>query len=402
LAPQFKYEVRDKNGVFSSGVIEAETEETVEGRLRDQGYYIVSLEEKKDRNFEIDLTRFTRVKLKDLALFSRQFATMIKAGLSLVRSLKILSVQLGNPKLKEAVIEVREDIEEGKSLSEALNEHPDVFPQIFTSMVEAGEVGGILDGVLEELADYFEQQHELNQKVKSALSYPAVISLVAIGVILVLVFKVLPEFVSIFSGLGVDLPAITQFMLGASDFLSNYWLFLMLIVGVLGTGSYFYYNSDDGRERIDNMLLKLPLVGDLLIKVSIARFTKTLGVLLASGVSILESLRIVSTIVSNQVVANKLNDARRNISEGESITGPLSEAGIFPAMVIQMIRVGEETGDLEGMLAKIADFYEVEVEHKIESMVSMIEPLLIVVMAVVVGAIAMAILFPMFEMIQGV
>ncbi|MBM7622730.1 type II secretion system F family protein [Sporohalobacter salinus] len=398
----FRYKARDENGEQLEGTLEAESKESVADRLRDRGYYIISVEENIERsNLGDILKRFRRVKLEDLAIFCRQFATMIDSGVSLVRSLDILSNQKSNHKLQEAVNSVQESVESGASLSEALEEENHVFPRLFISMVEAGETGGILDEVLLEMADYFEKENEMKQKIISVLAYPAVITLVAIAAVIFLLTFVLPTFVNTFSSLDVELPLLTRILLETSNLISSYWYVILGIGLAIILPIYYYYKTENGKRQIDLLLLKLPLISDLIIKISVARFTRTLGTLIESGVAILDGLEVVSGVVSNQIVVEQINEARNNISAGESMVNPLREGGLFPQMVLQMIRVGEETGSLDQMLNRIALFYDQEVDHKIEGMVSLIEPALILVLGLVVGSIVISIMLPMFNMIQS-
>ncbi|ADL13277.1 Type II secretion system F domain protein [Acetohalobium arabaticum DSM 5501] len=398
----FRYKVRDENGEQLEGALEAESREIVIDRLRNRGYYITSIEEEQESSSLGDkLKQFKKVKLKDLALFCRQFATMIDAGVSLVRALDILGDQTGNPKLREAIRSVQEHVEGGVSLSNALEEEDHVFPRLFISMVEAGETGGILDEVLLEMADHFEKENEMKQQITSALAYPAVITLVAVGVVVFLVTVILPTFVDIFAGMNIQLPLPTRILLTTSNLISSYWYLFVGAVLVVISFSYYYYQTDRGKRQIDWLLLKLPLFGDLIIKISVARFSRTLGTLISSGVTILEGLEVVSRVVSNQIVAEQLNEARNSISAGESMADPLQQNGLFPQMVIQMIRIGEETGSLDQMLNRVAQFYDQEVEHKVEGMVSLIEPALILILGLVVGSIVVSMMLPMFNMMQG-
>ena len=398
----FHYKARDQQGVVSEGTIEAESKEYVVQRLKKQGYYISNVEEVEERSeISFSFNFFQGVGLKDLVLFSRQFATMIKSGVSLVRSLTILARQVGNTTLQETIEKVQEDVESGSSLSEAMAEHRDVFPQLFISMIAAGETGGVMDEVLEEMADHFERENDLKQQVTSAMAYPAVITLVAIVVVFFLIVVVLPSFVGIFAGLDTQLPLPTRILLQVSDIMSNYWYLLIGGLVAFFGGIYFYYQTEDGKKQIDWLLLKTPLIGDLITKISIARFSSTLSILLTSGVSILEGLEVVSNIISNQIIAERISQAQINVREGNSFTAPLSRDNVFPPLVIQMIKVGEETGSLEEMLEKVSDFYDQEVEYKVESMVSLIEPALILGLGLVVGSIVAAVMLPMFSMMQG-
>ncbi|TDX53036.1 type II secretion system F family protein [Orenia marismortui] len=404
IAQVFLYKARNQSGELTEGLIEADNEEIVVKRLREKGFYITSIEKEADdqNNINLNLKALSRVGLKDLALFCRQFSTMVSSGLSLVRSLDILSDQIQNPKLKDAINSVQGKVQEGMSLSVAMKQEKKIFPQLLISMIEAGEIGGLLDNTLEEMSNHFESEHELSQKVRSALAYPIVIAIVAVFVVVFLVGWILPKFAGIFAGSGQQLPLVTRSLLEMSKLFKSHWYLIPVIIGAPIAAVYFYYQSENGRKRIDSLLLKLPIFGDLITKISVARFSKTFGVLLDSGVSILEGLDIVSKLMGNKAIADVIRESKQSISEGESIAIPLRKNGIFPRMVLQMIKVGEETGRLDEMLLKIADFYEKEVEHKVEAVVSLIEPLMILVLAGVVGFIVLALMLPMFDMIQTV
>ncbi|WP_018247721.1 type II secretion system F family protein [Orenia marismortui] len=404
IAQVFLYKARDSQGSLTEGLIEAENEEIVARRLRDRGFYITSIEkeEQEKKSSNIKLPFLNRVKLSDLALFCRQFSTMINSGLSLVKSLDILTEQTENSKLREAVGNIKEKVEGGMALSTAMKEEKKIFPKLLISMIEAAEIGGLLDSTLEEMADHFESENELSQKIKSAMAYPLIISVVAVGIVIFLIMGVLPTFVEMFENMGQQLPLITRALLGLSKFLTIHWYVVPLVIFAPIISIYLYYQRESGRKKIDAFKLKVPVFGKLLTKIAVARFTRTLGILVNSGVSILEGLDIVANIISNQVIADSIREARKSISEGESIAIPLRKNGVFPMMVLQMIKVGEETGKLDEMLLKISDFYEKEVEHTVEAAVSLIEPLMIVVMGVVVGGIVAAMMLPMFDMVQGI
>jgi type IV pilus assembly protein PilC len=400
----FYYEVKNSQGEDLKGRVEAEDQKSAAVKLRDEGYYITNLELEEEKEGIGDFfKKFKTVGLGDLAVFCRQFATMINSGLSLVRSLEILAQQTENPKLQEAVLAVQDNVESGMSLSKALKNQGDVFPKLFISMVEAGEAGGLLGEVLEEMADHFESENDLKQQVTSALAYPVVIALVAIGVIAFLVVGILPTFVNMFADMDITLPLPTKILLTVSNFLSGTGGLIVLGSAILAIfGLYRYYKTESGKYRIDGFLLKLPVIGDLITKIAVARFTSTLAVLIESGVSIIDSLDVVSRVMTNKIISERVVQARESISEGESIADPLAVDGIFPQMVLQMIRVGEETGALAEMLEKVTYFYDREVEHKIESAVSLIEPAMIVVLGLVVGGIVISIMLPMFDMISGI
>jgi len=400
MMAEFIYQARSAEGNRLDGSLEADNEQMAVKRLRDKGYYIISIEEYKNRNINFKL--FSRVGLKDLVVFSRQFATMINAGISLVRALEILSTQTDNLKLREAITSIKDNVEGGMPLSAALEEKKKIFPDLFISMVAAGEAGGLLDETLEEMADHLESENELRQKIFSALAYPAVISFVSLCSVVYLIVGVLPTFVDMFTDMDIELPAITKFVLALSAFVSSYWWLILVMFAMLIFGIYFYRKTGQGRRNIDRIVLKIPIIGDLSTKLATARFTKTLSVLISSGVSIIESLEIVEAVMSNKVVAENISQAKQAITEGESMVLPLRQQGIFPPMLLQMINVGEETGRLDEMLLRVAGFYEQEVKAKTEGLVSLIEPLLIVILGLVVGGIMMSVMLPMFDMINGI
>ncbi|WP_459835461.1 type II secretion system F family protein [Halanaerobaculum tunisiense] len=403
MSPVFDYKARDQTGTFVEGTIEARTKNSAVDQLKDRGYYLTKIKQQSQGiKLQELLNKWRRVGLRDLNIFCRQFATMINSGLSLVRSLSILEEQTSNSKLQSAISSIREEVEKGKSLSEALEEYDDIFPRLFISMVKAGEAGGILDNTLEEMADHFEREREIQQKVTSALVYPAVISLLSINVVFFLVTFILPTFVEMFKDFSIKLPLTTRVLLKLSQFMNNYWYLVLALIVILVLLIKYYYQTGQGRRKIDGLLLKVPIIGDVIIKLSIGRFSRTLGVLLASGVSILEGLEVISKLVSNQVITDKILEARQSISQGQSIILPLEKSNLFPQMFVQMIKIGEETGTLDQMLERVANFYDQEIEHTLERVVSFIEPAMLLILGLVVGGIVTAVMLPLFNMIQGV
>ncbi|WP_342662856.1 type II secretion system F family protein [Halobacteroides halobius] len=403
ITPRFDYKARDQVGNLVDGVIEARNKDSAVDQLREQGYYLTRIEEKSERkNLGKIFKQWRRVKLKDLSIFCRQFATMINSGLSLVRTLGVLKEQTPNPKLKEAVSSIKEEVEKGTALSEALVEQEDIFSKLFISMVRVGETGGVLDNTLEEMANYFEREREIQQKVTSALVYPAVITLISVNVVVFLVTFILPTFVGMFAQFDVRLPLITRALLALSTFLGDYWYVVILAILISGLVARRYYQTTEGQRKVDALLLRIPVISNLIIKVSLGRLSKTLGVLLESGVSILEGLDVVSNVVTNQVITDKIIEARENISQGQSMVTPLEKSTIFPQMFLQMIELGEETGTLAQMLNKVADFYDREVEYTIEQVVSLLEPVLILLLGLVVGGIVTSVMMPLFNLMQGI
>ncbi len=400
--PVFSYKARNIQGNILTGTMEAAEQRQVIERLRNQKFIILDVGEVKPSSFKkfLDVINILkpRVKSKDLVLFSRQLSTLVNAGVPIVQGLSIVLDQLENPAFKKVIATVRDDIEGGLSIGDSLAKHPDAFSTLYVSMVKAGELGGILDVILERLSAYLEASNKLKGKVKGALVYPAVISLIATGVTIFLLTVVIPTFGKIFSSFGADLPIPTQILIAISDFLRKYIPFMIL--GVIGLVIAFrrYYKTEDGKQRVDRFLLRVPMFGELVRKVAVAKFTRTLGTLIKSGVPILQALETVAQTAGNKVVEETIMKARESIREGERIAEPLKQSAVFPPMVIQMISVGEETGNLDTMLGKIADFYDEEVDVAIQGVTSMIEPIIIVIMGIVIGAIVIAMFLPMFSL----
>jgi len=398
----FSYKVRNPQGNVLTGTMEAREQRMVVDRLRYQRFIVLEIGEiKKSASRDLlDSINFLkkRVKQKDLVLFSRQLSTLIGAGVPIVQGLTILLEQIENPAFKKVVASIREDIESGTSITEALNRHPTVFGELYVNMVRSGELGGILDVILERLSAYLESAAALRGKIKSAMVYPAVIGLVAGGVTAFLLIVVVPTFVKIFEQAGAQLPLPTQILLAVSNFLRRYIIFVIIGLIAFVVGLRQYYRTEAGSMYIDRLLLRVPLFGPLLRKVAVAKFTKTFGTLVKSGVPILQALETVSKTSGNRVVEKAVLQAKESIREGERISDPLKASGAFPPMVTQMISVGEETGNLDAMLSKIAEFYEQEVDAAVSGLTSLIEPVIVVFMGVIIGAIAVAMYMPMFQL----
>ncbi|MFH1618585.1 MAG: type II secretion system inner membrane protein GspF [bacterium] len=400
---QFIYKAKESNGKMVEGTVEAADQRSAIDRLRGQKLIVIDVSRKSDDLGAIfrKLNPFKpKVNSKDLVIFSRQLSTLVSAGVPIVQGLNILESQAENPAFKTVLTALRADIEAGLSIADAMNKHPHAFEELYVSMVRAGEVGGILDTILERLSSYLEQAEALKAKVKSAMMYPLVITLVAGGVTIFLLIFVIPTFKEIFSSFGAELPLPTQILIDLSDFMKAKFLLIMAVpaVGYFGFGKYA--KTRGGREKIDGTMLRLPVFGILLKKVAIAKFTRTLGTLIKSGVPILQGLETVGSTSGNVVVEKAILNCRDSIKEGGRIVDPLKKANIFPPMVIQMIGVGEETGSLDNMLTRIADFYDQEVDTAVKGLTSMIEPLIIVVMGVVIGTIVIAMFLPMLELGQ--
>ncbi|HEY0776338.1 MAG TPA: type II secretion system F family protein [Gemmatirosa sp.] len=395
--PTFAYTARTMAGDLRSATVEAPSREDAVLALRKLRLAVVKIDEvvRKPRSPG-------KVPMKDVVIFTRQFSTMINAGLPLVQALDILAKQSDNKALQQVTRAVVFDVESGATVSDALGKHPKVFSDLYVNMVAAGEAGGILDTILMRLATFLEKADALMRKVKGAMIYPAVISSVAVLCIAVLLWKVIPVFEGMFSSVNLELPLPTRVVVGLSRFVNGYWW--ALIGGAVGAGVLVrqYYATADGKLVIDRLLLKVPVLGDVLRKAAVSRFTRTLGTLISSGVSILDGLEITARTAGNRVVQDAILASRTSIAGGDTIAAPLAKSQVFPPMVISMIAVGEQTGGLDEMLTKIADFYDNEVDAAVSALLSLLEPLMIVVLGVVVGGMVVAMYLPIFDMINTV
>lgn len=397
--PVFSYSARTIAGEIQNGEIDLPTREEVVGYLRKQRLLPVAVKAKPK---EVSLAFGSGVKTREVVIFTRQFATMINSGLPLVQSLSILAEQTENKRFQTVIRAVLHDIESGQTLADSMRRHPKVFTDLYVNMVAAGEAGGILDIILNRLASFLEKNDALALKIKGAMTYPAVMLFVVIAATTVLLWKVVPVFAGMFEGAGVALPAPTRAVMGASAFLQSYMLYL---VGAVVAGVFLlrqYYNTPDGRLTIDRLLLRMPVLGALIRKAAVSRFTRTLGTLISSGVSILDGLEITARTSGNRVIHDAVMSSRASIAGGATISDPLKSSGVFPPMVVQMINVGEQTGGLDEMLSKIADFYDDEVDAAVAALTSVLEPIMIVVMGVVVGGMVVAMYLPMFDLISTV
>ncbi len=396
----YRYKVRDRAGNLLTGTLMADSEGLVIQRLREMGY--VPLEVGRTGTglrMEINL-RPGYVKPRHLAVFSRQFATMVNSGLPILRALSILADQTESKELSKILTQVRVDVEQGLSLSAALAKHPKAFDDLYVAMIRSGETGGVLDAVLLRLADQLEKQVELRRKVKSAMTYPAVVVTLVSLILSAMLLFVVPQFEAIYAQLGGELPLPTRLLLGVSRLARTYW-YLVLGGGLLG-GFLFrrYKRTEQGRDQVDRLKLRIPIFGPLFHKSALARFSSTLGMLLRSGVPILQALDIVGDTVNSRPIARAVADVQGSVREGESIARPLGQHRVFPPMVVQMLAVGEETGAVDAMLEKVATFYESEVEAAVEALTSLIEPLLIAVIGGAVGAAVIALYMPMFNIVK--
>ncbi|GER72122.1 type II secretion system F family protein [Weizmannia acidilactici] len=399
--PRFKYQGRMKTGK-KTGTITADSKRDALLKLREQGVRVIEINELPETLLTMEISLGNRVKLQDFVIFLRQFSTLLKAGVTVVDSTRILANQTSSKTLKKTLLEVEEDLRSGIALSQAAAKHKKVFTPMFINMVYAGEAGGSLDDTLDRLATYYEKQHRTQQKVRSALTYPIFVGVMAIVVVIFMLVKIVPTFVSILNDYNAKLPAVTRFVLAMSGFLQQFWWLIILLAVGLYVLLVFMRQNKVSKYYLDYALLKIPVFGKLVQKSIIARMTRTLSSLFSSSVPILQALTIVEKIVENEVMTNVIRQSRDALERGESMTDPMRRHWVFPPLVTQMIAIGEETGALDGMLAKVADFYEAEVEAATDQMKALIEPFMIVLLAGVVGTIVASIMIPMFEIYNNV
>lgn len=399
----FTYKVRDQTGGVVTGQLEADDPALVAGKLRGMGYTPITIERQSTNNLSRDLKIpgfSNRVALKEVAVFSRQFATMINSGLSLLRALTILAEQTENPELRRIANQVRIDVEKGSSLSAAMAREPRAFSRLYVAMVRSGEIGGTLDDVLLRLSDTIEKQVELRRKVKSAMTYPTVVAVMVMLIASAMLIFIVPMFKDMYAQLGGTLPFPTRVLLSISNFAKSFWWVIFGSMAGAFFGIRYWSNTEEGRKKYDAIKLRIPVMGGLVRKTALARFSRTLSALVRSGVPILESLEIVAETSGNYVVSVAARDTQRAVKLGDTISRPLEQHDVFPPMVVQMIAVGEETGALDEMLEKIADFYDQEVEATVDALTSLIEPLLMVFMGIVVGGMIISLYLPMFNIIK--
>ena len=396
--PVFAYEGKLADGTIKKGELEAENKNAAQAQLRKQRITPTKL---KTKPKEIVLIK-PRVKPKDIVIFTRQFATMINAGLPLVQCLEILGSQVENPTFKEVILKVKSDVEGGTTFAEALAHHPKVFDSLYVNLVAAGEIGGVLDTVLNRLAQYMEKAEALKSKVKGAMTYPIIVLAVAFLVVAILMIFVIPTFKDMFTQFGSALPGPTQLVVDLSNFFRTKWWVMIIVIIAVIAGFKYAKTQEKSRLELDRLALKLPIFGPLIKKVAVAKFTRTLGTMITSGVPIMDGLEITAKTAGNKVVENGIIAVRKAISEGKSMAEPLHDTGIFPGMVVQMISVGEATGALDQMLNKIADFYDEEVDTAVDALTSALEPLLMVFLGGVIGFVVVAMYLPIFRMASAV
>ena len=401
--PNYLYKARDSEGKAVTGAMESASSEKLAEKLRKLGYMPTQIKEAMP-NVDLDHfgKRFQRIKPEDIIMFNVQLANMIDAGLTLINSLNIICRQIENRKLREVVEEVKRAVEGGSTFSDALSHHPKVFSKLFVDMVRAGETSGKLNVVLNRLAHYVEQQEDLRQQVKNALFYPMILVAAGIAVVVMIVSFVMPKFVEVFTRAEVPLPLPTQIFYASGLILTNYWYLIIFVVWLAFMGIRMYVRTEKGGLRCDRLILDLPVIGSLVRKIIISRFSRTLATLVDSGVPILHSLDIVREVVGNRIISNVVKDVRDSVEEGERIAKELKKSGEFPQDMVQMISVGEETGKLGHMLNKISSFYDNAVGYSLKKLIALIEPVFIIVLGVLVGFIMASMLLPMFDMIKTI
>jgi len=396
----FVYKALDQRGVSATGEIEGDSKAAAAAALRNRGLTVLDLNEAK-KGLHMELNFLTKIKPKDLTVFSRQFATMVNSGLSMLRCLYVLEEQTENKKLAGVIGQIKNDVEAGISLSDALEKHPKVFSRLYVSMVRAGEIGGILDEVLNRLATQLEKEDSIRRAVKSAMVYPIMIGSFAILVLIGMVMFLIPVFANMYNDLGGELPSLTRFMVSLSDIMTGYWYIVFPAIILVIWGIRRLKHTKRGTEMWDRFKLRIPMgIGEIVRKLAVARFSRTLGTLVTSGVPILQAIEITGQAAGNIVIENAMKDVQQSVKEGQSITGPLENIKVFPAMVTQMISVGEETGSLDAMLGKIADFYEDEVNASVKSLTSILEPILMLGVGAIVGTVVISMYLPIFNMMN--
>lgn len=394
---KYKYRAMNSAGKKIEGSYEAKSKDEVIAIITSNGYYPLMVEKVVERT-EIKVDIFEKITTKDMSVFCRQLYTMMDAGVSINRALNIMSKQIENKRLRETLVNVEDDVKKGKTLSEAMSKHKDIFPNLLLSMIQSGEVSGNLDTMLLRMSLHFEKETKINNKVKNAMTYPTVLSIVAVLAVAFILTFVMPTFIEIFEGEGIELPLATRILLGTSGFIKQYGWSILLVIILLISLFTIYKKTENGILTLDKIKLKIPIIGELNKKIIVSRFTRTLSTLSASGVSIVQSLSVVSGVVGNKIAEEALLKVRERVIRGDGLSDPIRKAELFPEMLVSMIAIGEETGSLDDILNKTADFYDEEVESAIQRATTLIEPLLIVVIGIVIGFMVISIMVPMFDM----
>lgn len=392
--PTFEYEAKTLQGASLKGKMEAFDEETAINNIRLKGYYPIKINEYKE-NFNINISKIQKVKIKDIAIFCRQFSVVISAGISILKGLEIVKEQTESKKLKEILKEVFDDVQKGNTLSDAMKKKKD-FPDMLSNMVTVGETSGNLDEIMERMALFYDKENKLNQKIKGAMTYPMAISVIALGVVTLLITKVLPVFIGMLSGATLPLP--TRILLALSNFMTTKWYILIAAIVLIAAAARAFTSRSKGRQFVDNFKMKAPIFGKIYRKIITAKFARTFGTLMGSGIPIITSIEICAEVVGNSIIKNVLDSTKDEIKKGLSIGETLESRHVFPVMLTQMIKIGEESGTLDSILEKTAEFYDGEVDTATDQLTALIEPLIIVVLGIVVGFIILSIILPMFSM----
>ncbi|WFA09674.1 type II secretion system F family protein [Tissierella sp. Yu-01] len=398
---RYKYKAIAKNGQMVEGTFEAGNESDVVAMIKGNNNLPLSIE--RDIETEASVELFSpRIKKKDLAVFCRQFYTMIDAGLGIVKCLDILATQTQNRTLKKIISQLYEDVQKGLTLSESMKKHDKVLPSILINMVEAGEVSGSLDTIMERISEHFEKENKIENKVKSSMIYPAALAVVSVVVVIFMLVFVMPTFISMFEGNGTQLPAPTRILIGLSNSLQSYWYLYFIGGFVLTSGLLLFKNTKEGRRLLDTLKLKIPVVKSTTEKIITSRFTRTLSTLISAGIPLIQSIEVVSRVVNNAIVQERLISGIENIRKGIPLSRAVKDVGVFPPMVDSMIRIGEESGSLDEILYKTADFYDEEVESSLQRLTALLEPIMLILMALIIGFIVVAMYMPMFEMVNTI
>jgi type IV pilus assembly protein PilC len=400
--PLFEYKAINKAGESIDGRYSANDRSEILQMLRKNEYHPVMIKEVVEGTDLSKMSVFNKVKVKDIAVFARQFYAMLNAGVTIIQALDILRQQTENRVLKSVVEDIYESVQKGSSLSEAMKEHKNIFPELFIYMVEAGEASGTLDAIMDRMAVHYEKETKVQNKIKSAMTYPIILAIVSVVVVVFMLVAILPTFLSMFEGSGAPLPGPTKFLLSISNGLRQYWYIFLLALGVIVYIIRRYLKTDSGQKAFDQLKLKLPVVKDMVTKVVTSRFTRTLSTLLASGVPLLPSMDIVARVVGNKIFADGILSVKEDLRKGFDMSGPIRRLGLFPPMVDSMIMIGEESGALDDVLRRTADFYDEEVDVAIQRMTSMLEPIMLIFMAVIIGFLVVAMYLPMIDMMQTI
>ncbi|MGM0368443.1 MAG: type II secretion system F family protein [Actinomycetota bacterium] len=400
----YNYRVRNEKGELIEDSIDSQNEEAVASKLREMNYYIIDIKESRpaSKGFNIQLNLFNRIKPRDISIFTRQFSTLISSGMSLIESLEVLREQASNERFAEITLNVRRSVESGLTLSESLAKHPNIFSNLYISMVSAGEAGGVLDETLDKLAVFLEKEENIRLKIRNKTAYPKFVLGFAVFIMIVIIIFIVPTFQGIYEELGVQLPLLTRIIIFIGDLFKKFYTYIILAVLVFGGRYAFkkYINTPRGSYNFDRLRIKLPKVGSIIKKIALARFSRILGTLISAGIPILRSLDILKGVSGNKIIDNSIEEIKEDISEGEGMAEPMKNHAIFTPMMIQMVNVGEKSGALDDILNKVADFYDEEVSNSIETVITILEPILLLVVAVMVAIIVLSLYLPLFNVYQ--